>query len=455
MQVGFELYQKQTLKLSLTPELQQSIKILQYSTHELIGFLNRQAYENPVLEISFKDPLASLTESSILTPKINSLKRSSKSKSFNGDNNYNPINNYSINTETLESHLLEQLSLLSSLKAIERRILQFLIGNLNEYGFLELDTNWTASHFSVSVEEIEKMIQVLQSLDPIGVGSKDLTDCLLIQLREHEDEDRNELAEKIVKKHLTDLAEKRYRKIAALYKVTIQEVQEASDFIRTLNPRPVSHFSNDLTHYIIPDVYVEKEKEGFLITVNDSCTPKLSISPFYKDHIALNPVNLAKDYIKGHINDAQLLLKGIEQRQMTLYKVAATIVDEQQEFFMKGITGLKPMTLKDISEKLQVHESTISRATSNKYIQTPHGLFKLRNFFTRGINRVNSQATESTTTIKEKIKVLIADEDKIKPFSDQKLCQIFENEGMKISRRTIAKYREGLGIPGSSKRRRF
>ncbi|MGE7907014.1 RNA polymerase factor sigma-54 [Peribacillus sp. NPDC094092] len=453
MQVGFELYQKQTLKLSLTPELQQSIKILQYSTHELIGFLNRQAYENPVLEISFKDPLSSLTESSIRTPRINSLKRSSKSNSFNGDNDYNPINNYSINTETLEIHLLEQLSLLSSLKTIERRILKFLIGNLNEYGFLELDTNWTASHFSVSVGEIEKMIQVLQSLDPIGVGARDLTDCLLIQLREHEN--HNELASKIVKKHLSDLAEKRYRKIAALYKVTIQEVQDAADFIRTLNPRPVSHFSNDLTHYIIPEVYVEKEKEGFLITVNDSCTPKLSISPFYKDHIALNPVNPAKDYIKGHINDAQLLLKGLEQRQMTLYKVASTIVDEQQEFFMKGITGLKPMTLKDISEKLHVHESTISRATSNKYIQTPHGLFKLRNFFTRGLNRVNSQTTESTATIKEKIKVLIADEDKIKPFSDQKLCQIFANEGMKISRRTIAKYREDLGIPGSSKRRRF
>jgi RNA polymerase sigma-54 factor len=140
---------------------------------------------------------------------------------------------------------------------------------------------------------------------------------------------------------------------------------------------------------------------------------------------------------------------------MTLYKVTASIVEEQHEFFMKGITGLKPMTLKDISEKLQLHESTISRATSNKYIQTPHGLFKLRNFFTRGLYRVNSPETESTTTIKEKIKVLIADEDKIKPFSDQKLCQIFENEGTKISRRTIAKYREDLGIPGSSKRRRF
>ncbi|TDL86591.1 RNA polymerase factor sigma-54 [Vibrio vulnificus] len=449
MQVGFELHQKQTLKLSLTPELQQSINILQYSAHELIDFLNRQAYENPVLEISFKEPLASL---SIRTNKINSHIRgsSSKSKSFNGDNDYNPINNYSVNTETLESHLLEQLSLLSSLNAFEKKILQFLIGNLNDYGFLELNAHWAASHFSVPVEEIENMIQVLQSLDPIGVGAKDLTDCLLIQLREHEN--HNELAYKIVKKHLADLAEKRYRKIAALHQVTVQEVQEASDFIRTLNPRPVSHFSNEVTHYIVPDVYVEKDKEGFLITVNDSCTPKLSINPHYKNHVAMNSVT---DYIKGHINDAQLLLKGIEQRKMTLYKVTASIVDEQREFFMKGITGLKPMTLKDISEKLQLHESTISRATSNKYIQTPHGLFKLRNFFTRGLHRVNSQATESTTTIKEKIKVLIADEDKIRPFSDQKLCQIFENEGTKISRRTIAKYREDLGIPGSSKRRRF
>jgi RNA polymerase sigma-54 factor len=452
MQVGFELYQKQTLKLSLTPELQQSINILQYSTHELIDFLNRQAYENPVLEISYKEPLASL---SIRTNKINSQIRgsSSKSKGFNGDNDYNPINNYSVSTETLESHLLEQLSLLSSLNAFEKKILQFLIGNLNDYGFLELDVHWTASHFSVPVEEIENMIQVLQSLDPIGVGAKDLTDCLLIQLREHEN--YNELAYKIVKKHLADLAEKRYRKIATLHQVTVQEVQEASDFIRTLNPRPVSHFSNDMTHYIVPDVYVEKDKEGFLITVNDSCTPKLSINPYYKNFVAINSVNPAKDYIKGHINDAQLLLKGLEQRQMTLYKVTASIVEEQHEFFMKGITGLKPMTLKNISEKLQLHESTISRATSKKYIQTPHGLFKLRNFFTRGLYRVNSPETESTTTIKEKIKVLIADEDKIKPFSDQKLCQIFENEGTKISRRTIAKYREDLGIPGSSKRRRF
>ncbi|MGG4265978.1 RNA polymerase factor sigma-54 [Peribacillus simplex] len=454
MQVGFELYQKQTMKLSLTPELQQSINILQYSTFELIDFLHRQANENPVLEISeaFKEPLA-LSESSIRTHKISSQTRgsSSKSKSFNGDTDYNPINNYSVNTETLENHLLEQISMLRSLKAIERKILQFLIGNLNEYGFLELDANWTASHFSVSVEEIEDMIQVLQSLDPIGVGAKDLTDCLLIQLREHEG--YNELAYSIVKKHLPDLAEKRYRKIAGIYKVTIQEVQEASDFIRTLNPRPVSHFSNDMTHYVVPDVYVEKEEEGYLITVNDSYTPKLSINPYYKNHIPIG--NPAKDYVKGHINDAQLLLKGLVQRQMTLYKVTATILEEQQEFFMKGITGLKPMTLKDISEKLQLHESTISRATSNKYIQTPHGLFKLRNFFTRGLNRVNSQETESTATIKAKIKVLIADEDKIKPFSDQKLCQLFENEGMKISRRTIAKYREGLGIPGSSKRRRF
>ncbi|CAH0279602.1 RNA polymerase sigma-54 factor 1 [Peribacillus sp. Bi96] len=454
MQVGFELHQKQTLKLSLTPELQQSINILQYSAHELIDFLHRQANENPVLEITKinKEPLASLTESSIRSQKINSQIRSSKIRS-NGNNDYDPINNYSVNTETLENHLLEQISMLRSLKAIEREILQFLIGNLNEYGFLVLDANWTASLFSVSVDEIEDMIQVLQSLDPIGVGAKDLTDCLLIQLREHDI--YNELACTIVQNHLTDLAEKRYRKIAGLHNVTIQDVQEATDFIRTLNPRPVSHFSNDMTQYIVPDVYVEKDKEGYLITINDSFTPNLSINPYYKDYVAMKPGNRANDYIKDHINDAQLLIKGLEQRQMTLYKVTATIVAEQQEFFMTGIAGLKPMTLKDISEKLQLHESTISRATSNKYIQTPHGLFKLKNFFTRGLNRVNSHETESTTTIKEKIKVLIADEDKIKPFSDQKLCQIFESEGTKISRRTIAKYREDLGIPGSSKRRRF
>ncbi|WP_057913996.1 RNA polymerase factor sigma-54 [Peribacillus muralis] len=457
MQVSFELHLKQSLKLSLTPELKQAINILQYSTHELLDFLKEQANENPILEMAAvaNDPLAPISESSIPTHKMDYRIRDSSPKSdqFGKNNDFNPINNYSCTTETLEAHLLEQLSLVKTWKDCETKIVEFLIGSLNENGFLDIDINWTASLFSVSLEEMESMIQVLQSLDPIGVGAKNLTDCLLIQIRKQEND--NQLAYTIVEKHLTDLAEKRYRKIADLYKVTIQEVQEAADFIRTLNPRPVSQFSDEMISYIVPDVFVEKEKEGFLITVNDSYIPNLSINPYYKDYINMKPGNPANDYVKTHLHDAQLLIKGLEQRQMTLYKVTATIVDAQQEFFLRGMAGLKPMTLKDISEKLQLHESTISRATSNKYIQTPHGLFKLRNFFTRGLNRVNGKECESTTTIKEKIKVLIADEDKIKPFSDQLLCQIFESEGTMISRRTIAKYREDLGIPGSSKRRRF
>lgn len=453
MQVGFEMQLKQSLKLSLTPELRQAINILQYSTHELMDFLHEQANENPVLEMAAatNDPLASNFEPSI-RPHIMDYRKRETSSNRN-HNDFNPINNLSCTTDTLEAHLLEQLSFFPSLKDSETKIVAFLIGSLNENGFLDIDIKKAALLFSVSAEKIEAMIEVLQSFDPIGVGAKGLTDCLLIQLRKREND--NQLAYTIVEKHLSDLAEKRYRKIAGLYKVTLQEVQEAADFIRTLNPRPVSHFSDEMIHYIVPDVFVDKKKDGYRITVNDSFLPKPSINPFYKDSIAMKPENRANDYVKSHLHDAQLLIKGIEQRQMTLYKVTATIMEAQQEFFLRGMAGLKPMTLKDISEKLQLHESTISRATSNKYIQTPHGLFKLRNFFTRGLNHVNGKDCESTTTIKEKIKVLIADEDKIKPFSDQKLCQIFESEGTMISRRTIAKYREDLGIPGSSKRRRF
>ncbi|MGE7877758.1 RNA polymerase factor sigma-54 [Peribacillus muralis] len=457
MQAGFELHLKQSLKLSLTPELQQAINILQYSTHELIDFLQEQANENPVLEMApaANGPHTLLSEPNIRTHIMDYRIRetSPKGNRCSTDNDFNPIHNYSCTTETLEAHLLEQLSLFRPLKDSETKIVEFLIGSLNGNGFLDIDINWAASLFSVSIEEMETMIQVLQTFDPIGVGAKDLTDCLLLQIRNQENDNR--LPYTIVEKHLTDLAEKRYRKIADLYKVTIQEVQEAGDFIRTLNPRPVSHFSDEMIHYIVPDVFVEKEKDGYLITVNDGFLPKLSINRYYKDYIAMKHEKRANDYVKAQLHDAQSLIKGLEQRQMTLYKVTATIVEAQQEFFLRGMAGLKPMTLKDISEKIQLHESTVSRATSNKYIQTPHGLFKLRNFFTRGLHHVNGKDCESTTTIKEKIKVLIADEDKIKPFSDQKLCQIFESEGTMISRRTIAKYREDLGIPGSSKRRRF
>ncbi len=447
---------KQSLKLSLTPELQQAIHILQYSTLELMDFLKEQANENPVLEMTaaVSDPLASNT-GQIVCPSIkeNRKRDTSSNRQYSKDNDYNPIDNFSGTTETLEAHLLEQLSFFTSMKSSEMKIVEFLIGSLNESGFLDIDINWTASLFSVTAEEIKRMIDVLQSLDPIGVGAKDLIDCLLIQIRNQGN--GNRLAYTIVEKHVKDLAENRFRKIAELNKVTIQEVQEAADFIRTLNPRPVSHFSDEMIHYIVPDVFVEKEKDGYKITVNDSFIPKLSIHSHYRECIDTKSENPAKDYVKAHLNDAQWLIKGLEQRQMTLYRVTATILETQQDFFLRGMAGLKPMTLKDISEKLQLHESTISRATSNKYIQTPYGLYKLRNFFTRGLNRVNDKDSESTATIKEKIKVLIADEDKIKPFSDQKLCQIFESEGTVVSRRTIAKYREALGIPGSSKRRRF
>lgn len=340
-----------------------------------------------------------------------------------------------------------------NLKIEEKKILTYLIGNLNENGFLDIDAEEVASVFSVSQDEIEDLIQLLQSLDPIGVGAKNLTECLLIQIREHQKE--NTLAYMIVENSLTDLADKRYKKIAELYGVPIQKVQEAADFIRTLNPRPVSHFSNDLTHYIVPDVFLKKEKDIYSITVNDKLMPKLSINAYYTTIQETNSSESTKDYVKENFNHAQLLIKGLELRKVTLYRVTTAILEEQQEFFQKGMSGLKPMTLKYISEKLNLHESTISRATSNKYIQTPHGLFKMKSFFTRGLTRVNSEETESATIIKEKIKVLIADEDKVKPFSDQKLCQIFETAGTKISRRTIAKYREDLGIPGSSKRRRF
>jgi RNA polymerase sigma-54 factor len=438
MQLGMELKQTQTLKVTLTPQMLQSINMLQYSSYELMEFIQQQTVENPLLVLKEKSSHDFIVG-----------KERSSFSSYNREQEYDPITQYSDTHVSLEKHLMEQIMTLPEITSKEIEILKFLIGDLNRYGFLEIEPAMAAKIMSVSLQEMENTISILQSLDPVGVGARNIRESLLIQMRAQTD--YNPLAYVMVENHLEDIAEKKFRKIAKTNNVTLQEVQEATDYIKTLNPRPCSEFSHELTQYIVPDVIIEKVNGEYIIIVNDRNMPQLDINPAYKN----NEMDSNDDYVKKKLQDATMLMNGMEQRKYTLYKVTQVILKLQEDFFNYGGTKLKPMTLKDVSKQLGFHESTISRATSNKYMQTPHGLYHIKNLFTTGIRNNNSVEAESSSSIKEKIKMFIDKEDKENPISDQIIVTLLQKDGIQISRRTVAKYREEARIPGSSKRRRY
>ncbi|RXT04041.1 RNA polymerase factor sigma-54 [Ammoniphilus sp. CFH 90114] len=460
MQMGYGLYQEQSMKLVMTPELRQAITILQFSALDLLDYINQQLSENPVIE-----PLDMEINRQTETKNTNDgtgdvdwseYIRASSQGDYVGsnvrshENEYNPLDWVVRNDHSLERHLSEQLSYIKELPEIIREVSKYIIGNLDEKGYLELALEQVAQTLNVDLEEVEQALWIVQSLEPRGVGARDLKECLIIQLEYAGEKDS--LAFAIVEKYLTDLADGRISKIAGDLQVTPQDIQVAADFIRSLNPRPGSDYYRDEPRYIIPDVTVEKVEDEYIILVNDSTSPRLSISSHYER--LLKQDENAKKYIHDKMNSALWLIKSIEQRRMTIYKVTEAIVKEQREFFEKGIAYLKPMNLKEIADIVDLHESTISRATNNKYVQTPRGVFELKYFFSSGLTTASGDAT-SSESVKAKLKQFIDQEDRKKPLSDQKLCELLNETGIEISRRTVAKYREELGILSSAKRKRY
>ncbi|MEW9669453.1 RNA polymerase factor sigma-54 [Ammoniphilus sp. 3BR4] len=460
MQMGYGLYQEQSMKLVMTPELRQAITILQFSALDLLEYINQQLSENPVIEPldmemnreteikSSSSATGDVDWSEFIRDRAQGDYAGTSIRSY--ENEYNPLDWVARNDVSLEKHLLEQLSYIRQLPESIRETAKYIIGNLDEKGYLELALEQVAQTLGVDLEAVEQALWVVQSLEPRGVGARDLKECLIIQLEY--DGKKDSLAHAIVEQYLMDLAEGRISKIAGELQVTPQEVQEAADVIRTLNPRPGSDYYRDEPKYVIPDVTVEKVDDEYIILVNDSTSPRLSISSYYER--LLKEDGHAKKYIHDKMNSAMWLIKSIEQRRMTIYKVTEAIVKEQKEFFEKGIACLKPMNLKEIAEIVDLHESTISRATNNKYVQTPRGVFELKYFFSSGLTTANGDAT-SSESVKAKLKQLIDKEDRKKPLSDQKLCELLNEAGIEISRRTVAKYREELGILSSAKRKRY
>lgn len=468
MKMGFELNLAQTQKLIMTPELRQAIQILQFNNVELMDYINNQLESNPFLEVYDKKKDSNKTKEDEYNESSNNEKKeidwkeiiekyddiSYKSGNYNKDDEKQSFDNYVSKKISLKDHLMLQLGMTISDKK-DRQIGEFLIESIDNKGYISMSLEDMSLILGENILQIEKVLHVLQTFDPIGVGSRNLSECLMIQLRSKGIQDRNVYL--IVEKHLDDIASNKMQKISKQLQIPVQRVQSICDIIKMLEPKPARGFvvDTDNIRYIVPDVTIEKIQDEYVVLVNDSNFPMLSISSYYKQmSVDINDKEASK-FLSDKLNSSMWLIRSIEQRRETLYKVVKSIIKFQRDFFEYGNSALKPLVLKDVAEDISVHESTVSRATSGKYVQTPRGLYELKYFFTSSVRNENNVEGVSSVSVKSKIKEIINNENSQKPLSDQKIVTMLEKSGITISRRTVAKYRDEMRIPSSSMRRRF
>jgi RNA polymerase sigma-54 factor len=479
--MGLELRQslKLTQQLIMTPQLQQAIKLLQLSRIELVDAINEELNENPLLE---ETPIEDEADGEAVT-EIPDTAEVAVTKEITGEgdgredfdwDNYledygpmgvtysredveiPPYENTLTKQRSLTDHLMWQLTL-SHFTEEEKRIGEQIIGNLNNGGYLKATVDEIASLENVHVDAVERTIKKIQEFDPPGVAARDLKECLMLQVR-FLGYDENCLIERILDDHLKDLETKNYNNIAKKQKVDLEAIIDAVSVINGLDPRPGLLYNEERSHYIVPDVYVFKVGDEYRIALNEDGLPRLRVSNFYRGILAGSAETTGgrncKEYIKERLHSATWMIKSIQQRQKTIYRVAESLVKYQRDFFDKGINYLRPMVLKDIADEVEMHESTISRVTTNKYIHTPRGIFELKYFFNSGINRTDGDSIASES-VKEQIRRIIADENPQQPYNDSQLVTILEESGISIARRTVAKYREIMGILPSPKRKKY
>lgn len=463
---------RQSLKLVqqpiMTPQLQQAIKLLQLSRMELIDLVRQEQEENPFLEevaspaaenepleTSFESlsPAESLPaeEEEELPPITWDGERFSPS-SLREDEERPSFENFLTKKPTLAEHLLWQLRL-SNFDEEECIIGTLIIGNLNEDGFLQYPLEEIAVQSGFPLAKMEGVLKKIQAFDPPGVAARDLRECLLIQARQIYG--GNPIVIKIIENYLDQLGRKNYQAIAKGLGISWEEVVQASRLISVLDPRPGRAYSEENVQYVIPDVYVYKIGDDYVVVLNEDALPKLRINPYYRDilHDQAQYDGEAKDYINEKIRSALWLIKSIHQRQRTIYRVTKSIVRFQRDFLDRGVAYLKPMVLKDVAMDVNMHESTISRVTSNKYVHTPQGIFELKYFFNTSINTSRGENIASES-VKEKIREILTKEDPQRPYSDQEIVELLKQEGIIIARRTVTKYRELLGFLPSTRRKR-
>lgn len=470
MKLGYDLTIEQTQKLIMTPELIQAIQILQFNTQELENFVQDELMQNPVLEynpaevkketeVSKSETLdkKEIEEADFdLREKIKEAEYddiSYKQWEYNKDRDDTSFEQFVCKDETLEDALLLQLTF-SSLKGVERRIGRYIIEAIDENGYLTAETCQIAKIFGVREEIIEDILDVIQTFEPCGVGARNLEECLIIQLAAKGLLD--ESVEYIIVNHLHDLGENKLNKVAKATGLTTEQVQMIADLIRTLEPKPGRQFSSgENIKYMVPDVIVEKVDDRYQVVTNEGTVPRLMVSPYYMNLAKQSPNDeeLSK-YLNDRYNAAVWLIKSIEQRKQTIYNVVSSVVEHQKEFLDNGPKYLKTLTLKQVAEDLNIHESTVSRSINGKYMQTPRGVFEIKYFFSSGVVDSSGEGM-SSNSIKMFIKEIVDSEDPKKPYSDQDMVEILSRKGIEISRRTVAKYREGMNILSSSKRRRY
>jgi len=476
---------RQTMNLSqslvITPQLQQAIKLLQMSRMELESAVRSELEENPILEeaevlkeedLQRTKDAASEVEGGTPEVQDNNTQDPQKQDEFEWESyfeqNQKPpqsgmagseeIMNYEnaiSASQTLHDHLYWQVKM-NGFSEHEEKVADLLLNFMDDDGYIKTPIEQIAAEEKLPIEDLEDTLSLIHEFDPPGVGARDLKECLLIQAK-HLEEDTQDLVS-LINNHLKDLEKKNYDAIAKAMGRDLEEIVEMCKIIYSMDPKPGRAFVSNETQYVTPDVYVYKVGDDFVVSLNEDGLPRLKISNFYKNVLKAGSGNKAEnkthDYIQEKLRSAVWLIKSIHQRQRTIYKVAESIVKHQREFFEKGAAFLKPMILRDIANDIGMHESTVSRVTTAKYVHTPQGIYELKYFFNSGISSSDGDALASES-VKLKIKDLVAKEDSKNPLSDQKIVEMLKVEGIQIARRTVAKYRDMLKILPSSQRKKF
>ncbi|WKY45568.1 RNA polymerase factor sigma-54 [Eubacteriaceae bacterium ES2] len=456
----------QSQKLIITQEMRQAIEILQMTATELNNLIEKETMENPILDFQegpIKGELAA-ADKNLKEPQESDVKWDEyiaymQSYPVIGQSGIKPDENeygfekFSYHENTLHEYLHFQFSILKNeLLSKEGEIGDYLIDCIDDNGYLIVDENYLLEVLSIDLIQYERVLSLIQTLDPDGVGARNIEECLSIQLQNRGYE-KDSVYLKLVNHYLKDLAEHHYKRIEKETGLKPEEIAAFKAELKTLEPKPGREFScADSVSYIIPDGKIEIRGKELLVTVNEISAPKLHISPYYQKMLQQEKQGSeASEYLSKKMNGAVFLIKSIEQRRQTIKNVIEAIASYQKEFFFNSKTGLKALTLKDIAEIIEMHESTISRAIRGKYIETPNGTLPLKFFFTRGFS--DGQEDLSSEVVKNWIKELISQEDKKKPLSDQKIAELLKAQKIDVARRTVAKYREALNIESSSKRK--
>ncbi len=477
---------RQQLKLSqqlvMTPQLQQAIKLLQLSRMELVELVQQELEENPVLEegaeaaqeTDVAEVEAGTTEEpAVVSEEVKEVAGGEEglndidwqtylegynlggtvADSYEEDEDRPSYENLLTKKSTLSDHLLWQLGL-SRISGLQRLVATEIIGNIDDDGYLTATLEEIAGGCGCTSADVETVLGQVQAFDPPGVAARSLQECLLLQVRQLDM--AGTLVETILRDFVGELENRKFQAIAKAVGATLDEVLAAAKVISQLDPKPGTPFGHDDVHYIVPDIFVYKIGDEYVVVLNDEGLPNLRINSFYRHALsgASSIDAKAGEYIQEKMRGAVWLIKSIHQRQRTIYKVTRSIVKFQRDFFDRGIEYLRPLVLRDVAEDIEMHESTISRVTTNKYVQTPQGLFELKYFFNSGINTTEGDSVASES-VKSKIRDIVSGENPKKPYSDQKIVEILKRHGIDIARRTVTKYREMLGIGSSTERKRL